>query len=160
MRLFLVIAISLLAIIPNFAQTRGTVQAFFNQPFATEENVDNLSTYSGIKFKVKKEPVVNIHEPSVVDTVYHFKKCKNHIWLYKSAYNTIVYKATLSSKKAKLAFGIRPGMKREEFYKAIINLKATGAAVHTFSNNDKSASATVTFKRDKLKTISFEYGLD
>ncbi len=148
--------------INHFAQTNKPIslEAFLNEPLGVKETVKELSTFGGIKFKVKKEAVPNLHDPAVVDTVYHFQKRQNSIKFFKGKHNSFVYEATFTSKKAKLTSGIRPGMKRVDFYQALKGVKDTGEKAQVLENAEKTAKATVTFKRNKLKRITLEYSVD
>lgn len=137
-----------------------TTQQFLNQPFGFEESITKLTVFGGLKFKITKEPIANIHNPEVVDTVYHLKKGKNTIDVYKAAGKTFVYKAFIKSKKANLANGIHPGMTREDFYQTIKDAKDLRTKIHKIHTSDKTATATVAFKGDKVKSIQLEYSVD
>ncbi len=134
--------------------------AFLNQPFGFEESITKLTLFGGLKFKVTKEPIANIHNPEVVDTVYHLKKGKNIISVYKGAGKVFVYQAFLKSKKANLANNIHPGMSREDFYLSLKGPKDLGTEIHKIHNSEKTATATVNFKRNKVKSIALDYSVD
>lgn len=137
-----------------------TKDAFLNQPFGFEESIMKLTLFSGLKFRVNKEPVVNIHNPEVIDTVYHLKKGKNTIDVYKGHGKTFVYQAFIKSKKAKFANGIHPGMSREGFYQLLSGAKDLGTDIHKIHNSDKTATATFRFKKGKVKSIALDYSVD
>lgn len=137
-----------------------TTDAFLNEPFGFEETITKLTLFSGLKFKVTREPVANIHNPEVVDTVYHLKKGKNTIDVYKGNGKMFVYQAFLKSKKLNMANGIHPGITREVFYSSLKGAKDLGTNVHKIHNSEKTATATVNFKRDRVKSILLEYSVD
>ena len=141
--------------------TSTTVDSFLNQPFGYEGTMTNIIKMSRIKFKVTKEPVVNMHNPTVTDTIYHLKKGKNLISLYKGQYNTFVYHVVLRSRKAKLMAGVHPRMERQEFFNTFKELEDVGQLYHTFYNSDSTAIAQVSFTASKkLKQIEIEYMVD
>jgi len=141
-------------------ETPTTVDSFFNQPFGFEESILKLSMFSGIKFKIEKEAVPNMHNPAVIDTLYHLKRGKNIISIYKAQSKMFVYHAKLRHRKVNLASGISPRMKRGDFYSKLRDLDDTGQNFHIFYNSDSTALAQVTFNDDKLRQIEIEYMVD
>lgn len=137
-----------------------TKDAFLNQPFGFEQSMLKLTLFGGLKFKVTKEAVPNLHNPEEMDTIYHLKKGKNTIDVFKNGDKTFVYQAFIKSKKANLASGIHPGMSRADFYQTITDTKDLGTDIHKIHNSDKSATATVRFKKDKVKSIALSYSVD
>lgn len=141
--------------------TPTTVDSFFNQPFGFEESILKLTMFSGIKFKIEKEAVANLHNPAIIDTIYHLKKGKkNNISIYKAQDKMFVYHAKLRHRKVNLASGISPKMKRGDFYSKLRDLDDTGQNFHIFYNSDSTAIAQATFRDDRLRQIEIEYMVD
>lgn len=146
----------------QYAQAPVTlsVDSFLSQPFGPEETLDRLVLLGGLKFKAIKELVPNLHNPAVTDTIYHLKKGKNLISIYKGQHNMFVYHAVLRSRKIKLAAGVHPKMPRAAFYQKIRGLEDTGSNFHTFYNSEKSAIAQVVFCEGRVKQLEIEYIVD
>ena len=109
--------------------------------------------------KCIKNPVVNIHNPSIIDTIYVFSDSKNKIEIYRALHADLIFTFDVSDSKYELSNNIKPGITKDIF---IENMKIKTAINDTvrIGHTEGMQYFTFYFKKAKLKRIEFYTYID
>ncbi|MFA9390122.1 MAG: hypothetical protein ACERKD_09960 [Prolixibacteraceae bacterium] len=103
--------------------------------------------------KLTQEPIINLHNPSIVDTIYTFSHKKNTIKIYRARHNDFTYLFDVRYSKFKLAGAIQPGMSKATFCRKF-NISETIDSKVQLSDKASNIEYLFYFKRNKLRRIS------
>ena len=65
--------------------------------------------------KCTKESVVNIHDPSIIDTIYTFSNSENKIQIYRSKQKDIIFTFDVTDSRLVLAGNVKTGINEDLF---------------------------------------------
>ena len=131
----------------------------FSDLFVIEPNTKNMDNLFSVRFNLKKKPVKNVYDSSIIDTGFQFVYNTSEFEIYKAKDKDLFYSAVIKDKDIVLKNKIRIGLNRNEVFK---NLKINYSKVDTliFENISHIASVKLIFKDDKLIEINFYASLD
>lgn len=109
--------------------------------------------------ETRKTPVENLHDNSIIDTIYHFSDKRNTIEYYKGTYANFISKFEVTDNQYDLHGGISAGTGKKDFKKAF-NIKDEIGDVVNIGNTSKTAIYTFYFKKDKVQKISSLFYVD
>jgi len=109
--------------------------------------------------ETRKTPVENLHDNSIIDTIYHFSNNSNTIEFYKGTHANFITKFEVTDSQYDLFGGISPGTGKKDFKKAFIINDKIGDVVN-IGNSSKTAIYTFYFKKDKIQKISSFFYID
>lgn len=88
---------------------------FDEDPFGYEPTLGNVMKKLGNPLQVRKEAVKNLHNPALLDTIYHLAADAVRLDIYKGRSNEFLFAATIADRRIALRDDIHIGMTREEF---------------------------------------------
>jgi hypothetical protein len=107
-----------------------------------------------------KEPVVNIHDSSIVDTIYTFSAPDNIIQIYRAKHADFIVTFEATDSRLNLAGDIKPGMSKGAFLKKFC-IEHTLCDKFVICDSERTMIFLFLFdKRYKLKRISCNLYLD
>jgi hypothetical protein len=132
--------------------------SFVANTFGFPATVRNFQKNFRGKFTITKKPIKNIHNSTVVDTVYTFSAGKTKIELYKAKHRDILQSAYIDTDKIPLKFNIKIGDSKTDVAK---RLKAD-ITVNQIQVGDLEQGQvyTLKFSKGKLTSISYEGYVD
>lgn len=116
------------------------------------------SEFSG-ENEILKEPVENLHDNNIVDTIYHFSDHSNRIEYYKGKHANFITKFEVTDSQYNLYGGISAGTGKNDFKKAFGIDDQIGDIVN-IGNASKTAFYTFYFKKDKIQKITSHFDVD
>ena len=140
----------------------SSVNAFLEQPFGVDENVELLKLHFDKSVKIRKMIRRNKYDAQKVDTIFRFYSRKSEVFVYKTYFNReMLLGGVIKDNKFPLVNGIVPGMNRSEFFRSFNDLSAnTKDSVELYSK-ELMRKFTFTFdSKGVLKKISFASYVD
>lgn len=139
-----------------------TVKQFIEQPFGVDESVTSLKKIFAKDVKIKKLVRRNKHDEQKIDTIFQFYYRKSEVFVYKTYFNReMLLGGVIYDKRFPLINGITPGIKRDAFYKAFIDLKPeTTDSVKVESKELLRKFNFIFDSKGTLKKISFSLYVD
>jgi hypothetical protein len=135
-------------------------ESFIAKPFGYEPTVKNFKANLP-SYKLQVYTMKNIHNHSIIDTIYKFHRRKDELLIYKNVNNIEMFFAgRISSDKIKLKNGVRVGMSRDEFYKSFTNLRPKAEDTVRISSKRAPNSFNFIFKGNKLIMIKIDNYID
>ena len=136
-------------------------ETFTLKPFGYEPTIKNFRVYLPSSFKLQVYSMKNIHNPSVIDTIYRFHQSKSEFFIYKNVNNREMFFAgNIYTTKIKLNNGVKVGMDRSEFYKCFTNMKTSTRDTIRVSTKRATNSINFIFKKNKLDVIKIDNYID
>lgn len=124
------------------------------------ENYTIASIRQKYKFlKFTQEPIINLHNPSIVDTIYSFSNKKNTVRFYRARHDDFIYIFDVSNSKFKLAGDIQPGMSKATFCRKFRISESIDSKIQ-LSDKNGNIDYLFYFKRKILKRISADIYID
>jgi len=109
--------------------------------------------------KQSKEPTTNIHDTSVVDTIYKFHGKKDTIEFYRAKHKDLIKKFSAASPAFTLYGCISTEMKKDSLLNQF-DIKDSVGDVIKITNKDKSAVLIFQLKNNRVERIVFTPYLD
>lgn len=109
--------------------------------------------------ETRKKPVENLHDNSIIDTIYQFSDNSNTIEYYKGTHANFITKFEVTDNQYDLIGGISPGTSKKAFKKAF-NIDDEIGDVVNIGNTSKTAAYTFYFRKDKVQKISSLFYVD
>jgi hypothetical protein len=106
-----------------------------------------------------KEPVINMHNAEVIDTIYTFSNPENEIQIYRSGQTDFISNFDVSDSRFNLTGNIKPGMSKESF-SSKFQIKDTLVHEVEIINSEGTAKFLFYFHNNRLIRISCELYLD
>jgi len=134
----------------------GGIKYYIAEDFANQATKDY--TIEAIQkkytdfFKQYTEPTTNIHDTSVVDTIYKFHDENDTIEFYRAKHKDLLKKFNVTSPAFSLYGCISTGMKKDSLLNRF-NIKHSAGDVIKVGNEDKSAVFTIQFKNNQVQRI-------
>jgi len=131
---------------------------FVSNAFGFPATVRNFQKKYGRNFTIRKEPVKNTHDRSVVDTVYTFSSGRTKIQVYKAKHRDILQSAFIDTDRIPLKYNIKVGESKTDIAK---RLKASITADKVqVGDLEHGQVYTLTFSKGKLRAISYQGYVD
>ncbi len=126
---------------------------FVNKPFEMDTlTVASLEEAFPRLYKIKKEPIKNVHVKNQIDTLVTVIIKNSQFIFYKTPEHEFITSAIVTNSIIKFSRDIRVGMTQKEFkskFEKLKNLNALPVEV-TISGNEASGNIVFTFKQGKL----------
>ena len=132
--------------IPTFITDSFTSQA------AETFSIESLRKDHSELLPLRKEPFRNIHDTTVIDTIYHFSGARDTITFYSSRRKNFMIYLHLTSPELVLGSCIRPGMSRETF-RSVFGISKPFEDAVQLANSDGTLRFIFYFEGDVLKSI-------
>ncbi len=132
--------------IPTFITDSFTNRAV--ESFTIESLQENHSEL----VPLKKEPFRNIHDTTVIDTIYRFSGSRDTITFYSSRKKNFMIYLHLTSSELVLDSCIRPGMTRKTF-RSVFGISKPFGDIVQLANSDGTLRFIFYFEGDILKSI-------
>lgn len=166
-----VIAISLLFFVFSACKTQKesikenqpvSVKQFLEKPFGVDETVPSFKKHFDSRVKVKRMIRRNKFDAQKVDTIFQFYHRKSEVFVYKTYFNReMLLGGVIYDSKFPLINGVRPGISRQVFFKAFVDLKSNNKDSVDISNKESTRKFTFVFdSKGVLKKISFSSYVD
>ena len=166
-----IIAISLLLIAFSACKTQKesikenhpvSVNQFLDKPFGVEETVSLLKKQFDSSVKIKRMIRRNKFDAQKVDTIFQFYHRKSEVFIYKTYFNReMLLGGVIYDTKFPLINGVKPGIKREAFFKSFNDLVPNNKDSVIISNKESTREFTFVFdSKGVLKKISFSSYVD
>lgn len=107
--------------------------------------------YSGF-LNQQKKPTTNIHDTSVVDTIYKFYKEKDTIEIYRAKHKDLLKKLDVTSPAFTLYGCVAAGMKKDSLLNQFDIKHSVNEAIK-IGNEEKSVVFTFHFKNNQVERI-------
>jgi hypothetical protein len=134
---------------------------FIMRPFGYEPTIKNFRTNLPSSFKLQVYSMKNIHNPSVIDTIYKFYQKKSELLIYKNSNKReLFFAGNIYNHKIQLRNGVRVGMSRDEFFRCFENFKPRNDDTIRISSKRAINSINFIFKGNKLKVIKIDNYID
>ncbi|MBN1159301.1 MAG: hypothetical protein JXA61_07955 [Bacteroidales bacterium] len=127
--------------------------------FITEPDTKNIDSLYKASFKVSVEPFVNIHDTTVVDTIYTFTYRENKIVIYKSRYKDLLVQFDVTDSMFEINGNISPGISKDYFTKKF-NIDHLSQDTVDIGNLERTDVARFYFRNSTLVRIRIEPYLD
>jgi len=102
--------------------------------------------------KQSTEPTTNIHDTSIIDTIYKFHGKKDTIEFYRAKHKDLLKKFSVASQEFTLYGCISTGMEKDSLLNRF-NIKHSAGDVIKLGNEDKSAVFTFQIKKNQVERI-------
>jgi hypothetical protein len=136
-------------------------EAFIIKPFGYEPSIKNFKANLPSSFKLQVYSMKNIHNPTIIDTIYNFHQKNSKFLVYKNRNNReLFFAGNIYTDKIQLQNGIRVGISRADFYKRFNNLKPDQKDTIRISSKKAPNSINFIFKNDKLSVIKIDNYID
>lgn len=126
---------------------------FVNKPFEIDTlTVASLEEAFPESYKIKEEPIKNVHVKSQTDTLVTVTIKNSQFIFYKTSEREFITSATVTNSIIKFSRDIKVGMTQKEFKSKFEKLKNVNALPPeiTISGNEASGNVVFTFKQGKL----------
>ena len=139
-----------------------SVNQFLDKPFGVEETVSSLKKHFDKSVKVKRMIRRNKFDAQKVDTIFQFYHRKSEVFIYKTYFNReMLLGGVIYDAKFPFINGVKPGIKREEFFKSFIDLSSNNKDSVKINNRESTREFTFVFdSKGVLKKISFSSYVD
>ena len=139
-----------------------SVKVFLEQPFGVNETIASLKNHFDKGVKVKRMIRRNKHDAQKVDTIIQFYYRKSEVFIYKTYFNReMLLGGVITDSKFPLSNGVRPGMKRDAFFKAFNDLEiSTEDSVRLYNKELMREFIFIFNSKDELKKINFSSYVD
>ncbi len=148
----------------KFSYTDSSRTAFFVSENFASDALNNYTVpmisneYLGI-LSLSKEPVINKHDSTIVDTIYTFSNPGNKIQFYRTSENDFITTFDITDSIFRLTGNVKPGMTKDIF---LLKFKITESTTDKvqISNSEGSMRFMFYFENNKLKRIKSYLYLD
>lgn len=125
------------------------------------EWVDELlsSDFIPTKFSTTLDTVRNIHDPSQMDTIKHFKTSKSNINMYVTPNKTMLMESDIYDSEILLSNKIKVGVKKEVVFE-VLNQKFANDTIKIQEPDGYGVYFELFFKNDLLYRIYFKSFID
>jgi len=82
-------------------------------------NIESIKEEFRDLLSCSKEPVINDHDESIVDTIYTFSNSNNKIEIYRAVHADMIITFDVVDERFKISKNIKPGMTKDEFLKKL-----------------------------------------
>ncbi|MBN2481809.1 MAG: hypothetical protein JXB19_08720 [Bacteroidales bacterium] len=127
--------------------------------FRIEPDTKNIVSLYKVPFKLSKEPFVNIHDTTVVDTIYTYAYRDNKIVIYKSRYKDLLAQFDVTDSMFEINGKLSPGISKDYF----LNKFNIDHLIHDtvdIGNMDRTDVNRFYFRNNTLVRIRIEPYLD
>lgn len=114
--------------------------------------------YAGI-LKRTIEPVTNLHDPDITDTIFTYSNSKNKIQIYKAKHGDFIFTFDVTDPLLRLNAGVGPGMTRNNFIH-IFHISNSQSNNMNIVNSDGTVAFSFLFENNVLKHISGDLYID
>lgn len=132
--------------------------SFVSNTFGFPPTIANFKKNYGTLFSITKTPVKNIHEETIVDTIYTFSAGKTKIEVYKARHQDLLQSAYIDTDKISLKFNIKIGDTKDDIGRRL-GTKITSDKVQ-IGDLEQLQVYTLTFSNGKLTSIIYEGHVD
>lgn len=109
--------------------------------------------------KCSKKPIVNIHNSSIIDTIYTFSNSKNNIQIYRSKQKDLIFSFDVTNSDLSLTGNIHTGMAKDQFFQIFqITVPINNKVQITDSNG--TIKFIFAFKNNRLNSIKSDLYID
>jgi hypothetical protein len=140
-------------------KTSGTLyledEDFASNPFGFTMSVEEIQKRYSDVFVTEKDPVENIHEEDVTDTVYTFRYHQTIISVYKSSEQDILQSAVIRDKDILLKRNIYIGMTKKAFAQGFNNLSENCPDYLEVGNAENTSVYGFSFKNSRLHEVRY-----
>ncbi|QIA09331.1 hypothetical protein [Draconibacterium halophilum] len=147
----------------SYAGTENNIPYYSSNEFTNNAlksyTLDYLKSAFAGKNETSKTPVDNLHDNSIVDTIYHFSDNSNEIEYYKGTHANFITKFDVTDSQYDLYGGISAGTRKDDFTKAFNIENKTGDVVN-IGNASQTAIYTFYFRNNKIQRISSLFYID
>jgi hypothetical protein len=133
--------------------------SFVTDAFTLSFKLKTLLKNKNNFFNISKQPVINMHDSSVVDTAFDFSNRKNEISIYKASHSEMINRFDISDRRFYLKGSISIGMTKENF-KTKFSLKSLKGDTIIISDEDNIVRFTFYFKKSALVRITYKAMID
>jgi len=134
----------------------GDINYYIAEDFASQATrnytIEAIQKEYTDMLKQSKEPTTNIHDTSVVDTIYKFHGKKDTIEFYRAKHKDLLKKFSVASPAFTLYGCMSTGMKKDSLMNRF-NIKHSAGNVIKIGNEEKSAVFTFQFKNNQVERI-------
>jgi hypothetical protein len=110
-------------------------------------------------FNISKQPIINMHDSTIVDTAFNFSNKKNEISIYKASHAELINKIDITDKRFVLKGSISIGMSKANF-KNRFDIKTLESDTIVISDEDNIVRFTFYFKKNALVRITYKALID
>ncbi len=132
---------------------------FASDAFTNSFKLKTLLKNKNNFFSISKQPVINVHDSSTVDTAFYFSNKKNEISIYKTSQNEMINHFDITDRRFNLKNGISIGMTKETF-KSKFSIKSLESDTVVISDDDNIVRFTFYFKKSALVRIAYKAMID
>ncbi len=148
----------------KFSSIDSSRTAFFESENFASDALNNYTVsiisneYLGI-LSLSKEPVINKHDSSIIDTIYTFSNPKNKIQFYRTKENDFIITFDVTDSTFKLTANIKPGMTKDVFLRKFQITELINDKIQ-IANSEGSMRFMFYFENNRLKRINSYLYLD
>jgi len=136
-------------------------EIFIIKPFGYEPTIKNFKANLPSSFKLQVYSMKNLHNPSIIDTIYRFHQRKSELFIYKNVNNKeLFFAGNIYTDKIELRNGVKVGMARNDFFQCFSNLKPNAKDTIRISSKRATNSVNFIFKNNKLTVIKLDNYID
>lgn len=132
--------------------------SFVTNAFGFPATVQNFQKNYGSIVSISKKPIKNVHNNTVVDTIYTFSVGNTKIEIYKARHGDILKSAYIDTDKIPLKYNIKVGTSKVNVAKKL-KAKIIADKVQV-GDLEHGQVYTLTFSHGKLSTVSYEGYVD
>jgi hypothetical protein len=133
--------------------------SFVSDAFTSSFKLKTLLKNKNNFFNISKQPVINMHDSSVVDTAFYFSNRKNEISIYKALHTEMINRFDITDRRFYLKGSISIGMTKENF-KTKFSIKSLDSDTIIISDEDNIVRFTFYFKKSALVRITYKAMID
>lgn len=136
-------------------------EVFIVKPLGYEPTIKGFRTNLPSSFKLQVYSMRNVHNPSVIDTIYRFYHKNSQFLVYKNLSNREMFFAgNIYTPRIQLRNGVKVGMSRDEFFHCFLDLKPKNSDTIRISSKHAPNSINFIFKDNTLKIIKIDNYID
>ena len=134
-----------------------------------EDVLDNLLSFPSVgedikqvnlpSFELKKIPETNIHNPSIIDTIYQFKNKSGNFNVYKASDKYILYDFLINGNSFTFQNGLKLGVSQSDLLKTL-KIEAPKSDTVALGDLEQNSVVNFIFKSDKLVEVNYDGYLD
>lgn len=141
----------------------GNVESFECNEFVWEAlkeySIGQMKQEFGSILTCTREPVTNIYNPDIIDTIFSFSDDNNEIRFYKARENCFVFTFTVTDAVFKLNGNIQTGMTKDDFA-SIFNIFKPVENVVIIKDSEGTVAFQFFFDNNRLSQIVSDIYLD